>query len=109
GGVQSAREVGREQLSGGEAVRLQLTLDPNVMLPQMPVLQRDLVEHQLWVYTRTLKPARFAVQVIRQTPAQADKPPGDRFHYELVWEFDRPEPVAVPDEVRTGAQDVGAD
>lgn len=111
GGVVKVEELGRERLPGGPAVRYRLELSPDVMLPRQPDLHADLVTYELWVYTRTLEPARFSMQVVRRQPASGEEPAqtGDRFTYELTWQFRGLAPLAVPDSIKSSAQDVGGE
>jgi hypothetical protein len=111
GGVLKVEELGRERLAGGPAVRYRLELSPDVMLPRQPDLHADLVTYELWVYTRTLEPARFSMQVVRRQPAHGDQPAanGDRFTYELTWQFRGLAPLVVPDAIKSSAQDVGVE
>lgn len=111
GGVKGVEEVGRDRLSGGATVRYRLELAPEVMLPRQPDLRADDVEYTLWIYTRTLEPARFSMRVIRKLP-EAGNPAtttGDRFTYELAWHFRGLQPLAVPESIKASAQDVGAE
>jgi hypothetical protein len=106
GGLRGAEEVGRERLPGGQAVHYRLSLDPAVMLPRFPDLQEDRVEYNLWVYARTLQPARFTATVTRAHPGEAQLK--TRFTYELSFAFWRLPALAVPADVKSVAQDVGA-
>jgi hypothetical protein len=105
GGVRTVQEVGRERLAGGQAVQYRLGLDPSVMLPGSPELQQDGVEYRLWVYTRSLEPARFSVQVSRQ-PASDNPVQSTHFSYSLTWEFRREGALTVPADVLQ-AEEVG--
>ena len=100
-GLRSARVLGRERLAGGEALQLELDLDPQVMRIQAPGTG-ERVEYRLWVYTRTLKPAQFTIEVAR--PGGED---GSRqavsFRYQISWDFGEMDPLAVPDEVKNQA------
>lgn len=111
GGVLNVEERGRERLQGGPAVRYRLELSPDVMLPRQPDLHADLVTYELWVYTRTLEPARFTMKVVRRQPAEGDQPvaTGDWFAYELTWQFRGLPPLTVPDSIKSSAQDVGGE
>ncbi|HYF92296.1 MAG TPA: hypothetical protein VD969_08605 [Symbiobacteriaceae bacterium] len=111
GGLRKVEEEGRERLPGGDAVRYRLELAPEVMLPHQPDLRADDVEYSLWVYTRTLEPARFVMRVVRMQPPVGQQPaaPGDRFTYELTWQFRGLAPLAVPGAVKATAQDVGGE
>lgn len=104
GGLLRADEIGRERLPGGQAVRYRLTLDPAVMLPRFPELQDDRAEYYLWVYTRTLEPAKFAVTVSRTYTGENQQK--TRFTYELTYQFGRQPVLAVPDDIKGSAQDV---
>lgn len=112
GGVLKVEELGRERLPGGPAVQYRLELNPDVMLPGQPDLRSDVVTYELWVYTRTLEPARFSMQVVRRRPESGtDQAPviGDRFTYKLTWQFQGLPPLAVPDSIKSSAQDVGGE
>ncbi|MFZ5826625.1 MAG: hypothetical protein ACOY94_20230 [Bacillota bacterium] len=102
-GLRSAEVVGREKLAGGEAMVLRLDLDPRVMRIQAPVAD-ERVEYHLWVYTRTLKPAKFAIEVIRNGEAEGARQ-GASFRYQITWDFKKMEPLAVPDAVKEQASD----
>lgn len=95
-GVRSADVVGREELAGGAAVQLKLDLDPKVMRLQPPG-ENERVEYRLWVYTRSLRPAQFSIAVARGGQASS-------FQYLISWEFPEQVALAVPDEVKQGAQ-----
>ena len=111
GGLRGVEELGRERLPGGPAVRYRLDLAPEVMLPRQPDLHGDMVEYELWVYTRTLEPARFSMQVLRKLPAEGQQPvvTGDRFTYQLTWQFRGLQPLSVPEAVSSSAHDVGSE
>ncbi|HWI52772.1 MAG TPA: hypothetical protein VNT01_11600 [Symbiobacteriaceae bacterium] len=111
GGVLGVEELGRERLPGGPAVRYRLDLAPEVMLPRQPDLHSDAVQYELWVYTRTLEPARFSMQVVRKLPAEGQQPvnTGDRFTYQLTWQFRGLQPLTVPEAVTSSAHDVGSE
>jgi hypothetical protein len=111
GGVTKVEELGRERLPGGPVVRYRLDLSPEVMLPRQPDLRSDLVTYELWVDTRTLEPARFSMQVVRRQPASGGQPvvTGDRFTYELTWQFRGLDPLVVPETIKASAQDVGGE
>lgn len=106
-GLRSARVLGREELPGGPAVVLQLELDPNVMLPRAQGLHDDRTDYKLWLYTRTLKPARFVMQVSRPEAAGKDRFTL-HFTYKLEWDFKRlTQPLEVPSEIRRFAREIG--
>lgn len=105
-GVRSARLVGRDTLPGGPVVVLQLELDPNVMLPRTQNLHGDRTDYKLWIYTRTLKPARFVMQVSRPEGAGKEQL---FFTYRLDWDFKRlTEPLELPSEIRRFAREIGS-
>jgi hypothetical protein len=106
GGVRGVEEIGRERLPGGQAVQYRLDLDPAVMLPGNPELRQDRVEYRLWVYTRTLRPARFSVRV-SHAGASDNRLQSNRFSYELSWDFGGAGKLAVPAAVAK-AEEVGA-
>lgn len=97
-GLRSAKVVGREQMGGGEAIQLQMDLDPQVMQIKEPTPD-ERVDYRLWVYTRTLKPAQFVIQVGRN--GQAENPMlTASFRYQITWDFSPMEPLVVPEEVK---------
>ncbi|MGE5675193.1 MAG: LppX_LprAFG lipoprotein, partial [Mycobacterium leprae] len=100
-GLRKAEFVGRERLTGGDTVKLQLDLDPNVMLPYATALRADKVEYMLWVYTRDLKPARMAIKV---TPSP-DNPDRQTSFFSYVVDLDLKRiPVwAMPPEIKQSA------
>lgn len=103
--VRRAEVVGRERLTGGEAVELKLDLEPDVMQPLVGVGRSGQVEYRLWVYTRNLRPARFSVDY------KARRVPDDphqvlNFAYTLTWDLRRVPSVVVPDQIRTSAREV---
>lgn len=104
-GVQQVEVLGRARLPGGEAVELGLNLDPTVMLPRAGSSPSDVVEYRLWVYTRTLMPARFAIDVRTKPEGEEQGQAGVRFSYRLTWDFEGGGPLSVPDAVKTAAQD----
>jgi hypothetical protein len=107
-GLRGAEPRGREQLTGGEALVLKLDLDPKAMLPRLNGLQGDNVEYRLWVYTRTLRPARFSIDVRR--PGQSDAAYGVRsFSYQIAWDFSGLRTVAVPEAVKRSAAEISGD
>lgn len=103
-GLRSAEVVGREKLADGEALQLKLDLDPKVMRIQPPT-QDERVEYRLWVYTRSLKPAQFTIEVVRSVAEEASRE-ASSFRYQISWDFGKREQLAVPDSVkqRTSAQ-----
>ncbi|MFZ5817712.1 MAG: hypothetical protein ACOY93_20855 [Bacillota bacterium] len=101
-GLRSAEVLGREKLDGGEALVLGLDLDPAVMRLQPPK-EGERVEYRLWVYTRTLKPAQFAIEVSRPAAEAAANLQSSSFRYRISWDFAKMEPLAVPAEVKAQA------
>lgn len=97
-GLRSAKEIDREKLEGGEALVLKLDLDPNVMRIQAPSPEEH-VEYRLWVYTRTLKPAQFTIDVVRSGEVEAFYQ-ASSFRYQISWDFSKMEPLSVPDAVK---------
>lgn len=98
-GLRRAEVIGREQLAGGEAIQFRLDLDPKVMRLQPPG-ENERVDYRLWVYTRTLKPAQFSVEVARTgEPAE-----GSSFRYLISWEFPKLLPLSVPEEVKSAGE-----
>lgn len=108
GGVRSVEFVSRDRLPGGEALQYRLDLDPGVMLPRLPDLHGDKVEYRFWVYTRTLEPAQFTMQVVRRQAGDDGQPvpTGDGFTYRLSWQFRGLKPLAVPADVKASAAEV---
>lgn len=100
-GLRSAELVGRERLPGGEAMQLKLELDPKVLRIQQTG-QDEQVEYQLWVYTRTLMPAQFSIEVVRDGVEEASRQTSS-FRYQISWEFPKLLPLTVPDEVKQQA------
>jgi|GEM_PF-3378922 len=107
GGVRGVEVVGRETLPDGEALQLKLELDPDVMLPNMDNLRSDRAEYRLWVYTRTLRPARFTMSVAQRS-GEDETQVSTRFVYQIAWEFGRVAPLVVPDAVKSTAQEATA-
>ena len=103
--VRRAEVVSRERLTGGEAVEIKLDMDPDVMQPLVGAGRSGQAEYRLWVYTRTLRPARFNIdfraQRVPDVPHQVLN-----FTYTLAWDFRRLPSVVVPDRVRTSAREV---
>lgn len=108
-GVRSAEVVGREELPDGEALVLRVNLDPAVMLPHLHGLRSDHVDYRLWVYTRTLEPARFSIEVRPREDAQVARSVL-AFTYTVDWEFPGRflprKPLSVPKAVKAGAREV---
>lgn len=106
-GVLAAREIGRDRLPGGAAVILSLELDPAVMLPRANGVPEERITYRLWVYTRTLQPARFAVDVDPVSDKEGERQVV-HYAYRLDWDFGRMEPVTIPDAVRQEAVNIGS-
>lgn len=102
-GLTRARVLGRERLPGGEAVAMELELDPAVMQPRLGA-SPGRAEYRLWVYTRSLKPARFLMEM-RAPPSTAAPRQPVGFTYVLNWDFRRPATIVVPDQVRKSARE----
>lgn len=98
-GVLAAQEIGRERIDGKEAVILRLDLDPAVMLPRLTDGQNDLVEYRLWVYTRSLRPARLTIDVTAPV-AERHEREVLQFSYRMDWNFGRQPTLVVPDQVK---------
>lgn len=99
-GLRSASVLGRERLPGGEALVLKLELDPTVMKDRLGGARPERLQYKLWVYTRSLKPARL---VIEHRPEEGAKTAA--FRYELSWEFrHRFTRLAVPANVKERAR-----
>lgn len=99
-GVRSAVVTGRDKLPEGEALVIRLDLDPLIMTPRLKSAQADPVEYRLWVYTRSLKPARFTIEMRTVRHEAADY----SFAYALSWDFDRAGALRLPDEVQQSAK-----
>jgi hypothetical protein len=102
-GLQRATIVGRDQMVGGEAIVLKLDLYDDVM-PINLGQGAGRIEYKVWIYSRTLKPARLQVDYNRVgelTPRQVTS-----FSYVITFEFPsrwgllQVKPLVVPDEVR---------
>ncbi len=98
-GLRGAAVLGRERLGGGEAVVLRVELDPAMMRERLGGARPEQVQYKLWVYTRTLKPARFTVE---HRPGEQAKAAG--FRYQLDWSFGRTPGVTVPEKVKVEAR-----
>lgn len=95
-GLQSAEPGGREMLNGREAARYDLELDPTVMRIPAPV-EGERIAYRLWVDTRSLRPARLEMQVMR---AEGQ---GASFVYRIDLDFAGAAPLAVPAEVKSAS------
>lgn len=100
-GLRSAAVIGHERLEGGEAVVLRLELDPHLMQRRLNGARPDQVQYKLWVYVRTLKPARMTIQHVPGLNATVAA-----YTYELNWHPGRAPRIAVPPEVKAGAREV---
>lgn len=105
-GVLQAEVLGRERLPGGDTLRLKLDLDPAVMQRRLGGTNSAQVDYTLWVYTRSLKPARFAIDY-RGSPQLTSSTGVTSFSYVLDWDFSRAVgQVSLPDEVRQSAREI---
>lgn len=109
-GLRSATIVGRERLSGREALVLKLDLDPSQMriLPTGKAgrVEPERIDYRLWVHTSTLRPMAFTIRVSGRGDGQGDAESSryaSAFQYRITWDYRRLGRFSVPASVREQA------
>lgn len=93
-GVRRAAVTGRERLPGGTALRLAVEFADGT--PGLTAGRAGATTYTLWVYTRSLKPARLTLNY--------HDPDALRYAYTINWRYGRAWGVDVPERVQREAR-----